>query len=109
MLGTYRRAEAAARRHPVHELAQGLRARALCAEVAVGALSQEGVAEYLAVHLDSGPDGLARLLHERTGGNPLFVKTLLDSWLERGLLVSGGEALDLEPLGADIPDRKSVV
>ena len=104
VLGTYRRAEAAARRHPVHELEQGLRARALCAEVAVGALSEEAVAEYLAVRLESGMDGLARLLHERTGGNPLFVKTLLDSWLERGLLESDAEALELEPLAADIPE-----
>src|SRR6266536_2112332 len=97
VLGTYRRGEAIAQDHPVHRLEQSLRSRGLCAQVALG-----GLAEYAAALLRGGsPAGLGRLLHERTGGNPLFAKTLLESWLEQGLV---DEAADLERLAADIPD-----
>jgi DNA-binding SARP family transcriptional activator/predicted ATPase len=108
VLGTYRPDEAAAHQHPVHQLEQQLRVRALCAEIAVGALSEEALEEYLAMRFRAQPPqaGLARVLRERTGGNPLFVKTLLDSWFERGLLEHGGSVSDrqLAVLAADMPE-----
>jgi DNA-binding SARP family transcriptional activator/predicted negative regulator of RcsB-dependent stress response len=87
VLGTYRRGEAVAREHPVHRLAAMLRSRGLCSEIAVGPLDESAVAGYLATRIggDASPE-LAAVLRERTGGNPLFVTTLLDSWLEHGLL-----------------------
>jgi tetratricopeptide (TPR) repeat protein len=45
---------------------------------------------------------VSAVLWERTGGNPLFVTTLLDSWLERGLLGDGEP--DLVRLSRDVPD-----
>jgi predicted ATPase/DNA-binding SARP family transcriptional activator len=108
VLGTYRPDEAAAHHHPVHQLEQQLRVRGLCAEIAVGALSEEALEEYLAMRFQAQPPqaGLARVLRERTGGNPLFVKTLLDSWFERGLLEHGGSVSDrqLAVLAADMPE-----
>ena len=102
VLGTYRRGEAIAQDHPVHRLEQSLRSRGLCAQVALGGLAEDALDEYAAALLGGGsPAGLGRLLHERTGGNPLFAKTLLESWLEQGLL---DEAADLERLAVDIPD-----
>jgi DNA-binding SARP family transcriptional activator/predicted ATPase len=107
VLGTYRPDEAAAHQHPVHQLEQQLRVRGLCAEIAVGALSEEALEEYLAMRFRAQPpQALARVLRERTGGNPLFVKTLLDSWFERGLLEHGGSVSDrqLAVLAADMPE-----
>jgi DNA-binding SARP family transcriptional activator len=103
VVGTYRRSDAVTHDHPVHRLARDLRGRGLCTEIAVGPLSGEAVAQYVEGRLgsDALPD-LSPLLRERTGGNPLFVTSLLDSWVERGLLRS--ENLDVERLARDVPD-----
>jgi DNA-binding SARP family transcriptional activator len=102
VIGTYRRGDAIAAQHVVHRTAQALRARALCTELAVGQLAEEAVAEYVATRAPAGtPAGVPRLLHQRTDGHPLFVKLLLDSWLEHGLL---DRDADLADLAADVPD-----
>jgi DNA-binding SARP family transcriptional activator/predicted ATPase len=102
VLGTYRRGEAIAQDHPVYRLEQSLRSRGLCAQVALGGLAEDALDDYATALLGAGaPAGLGRLLHERTRGNPLFAKTLLESWLEQGLL---DEAADLDRLAVDIPD-----
>src|SRR4029077_7661986 len=46
MVGTYRGGEAVAQQHPVDRLVRELRPRGLCAEIAVGPLGQEAVADY---------------------------------------------------------------
>jgi DNA-binding SARP family transcriptional activator len=103
VVGTYRRSEAVTQDHPIHRLARDLRGRGLCTEIAVGPLSQEALAGYVETRLGSdAPSSLSALLHARTGGNPLFVTSLLDSWLERGLL--RGEHLDVDGLTRDVPD-----
>ena len=104
--GTYRRADALARPQSVHELEQTLRARGLCATIAVGALDGEALEAYVARRLSTAtpPAGLAQLLRERTGGRPLFATMLLESWLERGLIGPEAAHIDLEVLAADIPD-----
>ena len=103
VIGTYRRGDAVAQEHPVHGLARDLRARGLCTEIAVGPLSVEAVGEHLTARLGAAtvPE-VAAVLRERTGGNPLFVATLLDSWLEQGLLADG--ELDLARLSSDVPE-----
>ena len=80
-----------------------LRPRGLCVEIAVGPLSQSAVEDYVTARL--GPDAspeVAGMLRDRTGGNPLFATTLLDSWLERGLLGEGRS--DLARLSSGLPD-----
>jgi len=103
VVGTYRRSDAVRQDHPIHRLARDLRGRGLCTEIAVGPLSEEAVADYVEARLGSNvePD-ISALLHGRTGGNPLFATSLLDSWLERGLL--RGENLDVDALARDVPD-----
>jgi tetratricopeptide (TPR) repeat protein len=105
VLGTYRRGEAIATHHPVHRTAQALRSRALCTELVLGPLDEEAVAEYVATRTPvDAPARLPRLLHQRTDGNPLFAKMLLDSWLEHGRLLACGPDDDLDRLAADVPD-----
>jgi tetratricopeptide (TPR) repeat protein len=103
VVGTYRPGEAVLQEHPIHGLARDLRGRGLCTEIAVGPLSQNAVADQLTARLGSvaSPE-VSAVLRERTGGNPLFVTTLLDSWLEQGLL-DGGEP-DLARLSSHVPD-----
>jgi len=103
VLGTYRRSDAVAQAHPVFRLGQELRGRGLCTEIAVGPLSQDALADYAAVRVGAGlSQEVAGVLRERTGGNPLFAKTLLDSWLEHGLLDETPP--DLERLAHHVPE-----
>ena len=104
VLGTYRRGEAVAQQHPVYRLVRELRPRGLCTEIAVGPLSQNAVADYARGRLgaDASPE-VSAMLRERTGGNPLFVTTLLDSWLERGLLDEGRSTSHVCPVTYPTP------
>jgi DNA-binding SARP family transcriptional activator/predicted ATPase len=104
VLGTFRRAEAVAQPHPIHRLARSLRGRGLCAEIAVAPLDPNAVEGYVTERID--PDiarQVAAVLHERTSGHPLFVTTLLDSWLEQGLLAQSPP--DLARLGRGVPEN----
>ena len=103
VVGTYRRGDAVAQEHPVHRLARDLRARGLCTEIAVGPLDRDAIRDYLVARLGSPVSpAVTAVLEERTGGNPLFVTTLLDSWLEQGLLDE--REPDLARLSSDVPD-----
>ena len=103
VVGTYRRGDAVAKEHPVHRLARDLRGRGLCTEIAVGPLSLEAVGDQLTARLGSAESPeVSAVLWERTGGNPLFVTTLLDSWLEQGLLDEAEP--DLARLSSDVPE-----
>jgi hypothetical protein len=42
------------------------------------------------------PPELARLLHQRTQGNPLFLVTVVDDAVRRGVLREGTTGVDLE-------------
>lgn len=102
VVGTFRRGGTMAPRHPVDRLAQNLRGRGLCAEIAVGPLDPGAVEEYAAERLSADlADLVAGVLHERTGGHPLFVTSLLDSWLEHGLLDESPP--DVVRLGSGLP------
>src|SRR5262249_23178112 len=89
LLATYRPAEAVLSGHPLRAVQQELQPRRLGHELALGSLSEAAVAEYLSARFPGGlPDGLARLLHQRTEGHPLFLVHLVDDWLVQGLLAS---------------------
>jgi len=80
-----------------------------------GAWAESDVRAYLDRRLPAGPApaGLAALLLERTGGNPLFVSLLLDSWIEDGALIEGpdGWRLDrpLSQLSVGIPETLGAI
>jgi DNA-binding winged helix-turn-helix (wHTH) protein/tetratricopeptide (TPR) repeat protein len=87
LIGTYRPAEAKNRSQSVSQLVQQLRLRGCCQELPLSFLSEDGIADYLRSRLQgSVPSDLAHLLHQRTEGNPLFVATLLNSWMADGSL-----------------------
>jgi DNA-binding winged helix-turn-helix (wHTH) protein/predicted ATPase len=95
LLGTYRPAEVDGGASPLPTLQQELLAHAQCLELPLTFLSETSVHAYLAGRFPSGPipAGLARLLHRRTDGNPLFMINLLEYWLAEGKLACESGAL----------------
>jgi DNA-binding winged helix-turn-helix (wHTH) protein/predicted ATPase/type II secretory pathway predicted ATPase ExeA len=71
----------------VDELRRELRPRRRCVELALASLTEEEVGTYLEQR-HPGIESLARLIHARTDGNPLFVDCLLGSWIDADVLSS---------------------
>lgn len=102
LIGTYRPEEALACGRPLNRIVQELHAHKLCIELPLAPLSEAAVADYLAIRFApsipvSGDDGnvdlsslplheLARVLHRRTEGNPLFLVHLVDDLISQGVL-----------------------
>ena len=86
MVGTYRPAEMLLREHPLRSVKQELQVHGQCAELALGYLSEETVAEYLRLRFGGVPRTLARLLHQRTDGNALFVVNVVEDFIRQGIV-----------------------
>jgi DNA-binding SARP family transcriptional activator len=93
ILGTYRPEG----EPPIAALAHDLCVRGQCVELALPRLDADAVAAYLEARFPGGalPDGLTEVLAKRTGGNPLFMRNLLDHWLSDGTLVEHEGAVEL--------------
>ena len=94
---------------PVAVLVNELSVRGLCEELPVPRLSAQSIASFLEVRFPAAPvpDGLADVLAQRTGGNPLFMRNLLEHWLADGALDERAGAVRLvepsEALEAGVP------
>jgi predicted ATPase len=89
VLATYRPGDALVHAHPVHQAVQELRLHGQCTELALACLPATGVTAYLAQRFESlqpQETDLARFLHQHTSGNPLFLVTVVDDLVHRGLL-----------------------
>jgi DNA-binding winged helix-turn-helix (wHTH) protein/tetratricopeptide (TPR) repeat protein len=80
VVGSYRPVDVIVTPHPLRALVQELRVRRRCEDIALPFLREPHVAAYLA-HRFGGhafrPE-LARALHQRTDGNPLFLVRVVD-------------------------------
>jgi DNA-binding winged helix-turn-helix (wHTH) protein/predicted ATPase len=109
VVGTSRPIEAAGSAHPLRAVTQELRLHSQGVELVLPYLPETGVAAYLAQRYGAGtlPAALARVLHQRTGGNPLFLVAVLDTLVQQGRLQEGptGWALvgDLETVTMGVP------
>ena len=93
VLGTYRPMEVLVRAHPLRGVIQELQRHRQCEELSLASLTEAGVAAYLAVR-GAGwalPEGLAPLIHRRTGGNPLFMVSVIDALVRQGALREGAD------------------
>jgi tetratricopeptide (TPR) repeat protein len=125
VLATYRPVDVIMQEHPLRKIKHELQLHHLCEELSLGLLSETHVAEYLARRIEtevgrkSGRSGaavrgsdslsvLARLLHQRTDGNPLFMVTAVDDLVAQGALVSedpsGPLSDDLATVTMQVPD-----
>ncbi|HET9556529.1 MAG TPA: AAA family ATPase, partial [Actinomycetota bacterium] len=88
LVGTYRPADALAGAAPIADTGAGLRLRGLASELRLGELGVPAVATVLGRDLPGAdvPEELARLVHRRTDGVPLFVVQLARAWTDAGVL-----------------------
>jgi DNA-binding winged helix-turn-helix (wHTH) protein/predicted ATPase len=93
LVATFRAADVAEVDHPLRELPVRLRVKRLCREIALEGLNESAVAEYIARRYPPAPRSsdahgrLARLVHQRTGGNALFIVNVLSDLAGRGVLL----------------------
>jgi predicted ATPase len=104
LLGTYRLPDALQRGHPLPTVHHELQRHGQCTELPLPLLPEAAVAAYLATRfLDVRlPAGLARLVHRRTEGHPLFMVTVVEEWVRRGWLVPADEDSTLRVALADV-------
>jgi len=97
LLGTYRLPDMLQRGHPLHTVHYELQRHGHCAELPLPLLLEAAVATYLRARFPDArlPAGLARLVHQRSEGNPLFMVTVVEDWMRRGWLVQGDEGWTL--------------
>jgi predicted ATPase len=105
VLGTYRQVEAVAQTHPVRRVTQELLLHGQGVELSLGTLAEPEVVGYLTQRfgVEALPEGLARVLHQRTEGHPLFLVTLVDELVRQG---SAGWALmgSLDAVSVGVPE-----
>ena len=89
LIGTFRPVEVILGEHPLKAIKRELQAHQLCRELPLEYLTLEAVEAYLAVRLsdDQLPKSLARLIHRRTEGNPLFMVNVVQHLIEEGVIV----------------------
>ena len=97
LIGTYRAAELIVSGHPLKAVKQELLAKQQCEELPLEYLNEEAVGKYLAIRFPGNrfPAGLARLIHERTEGNPLFMVNAVDFLVTEGLIVEHEQGSEL--------------
>jgi len=110
LIGTFRTVELIVSGHPLKAVKQELLAKQQCQELPLEYLSEPAVARYLAVRFPAHtfPPALARLIHERTEGHPLFMVNVVDYLLAERLLRQDKEnwtlAVAVENVELGVPD-----
>jgi DNA-binding winged helix-turn-helix (wHTH) protein/tetratricopeptide (TPR) repeat protein len=104
VLATYRPMEVAVDGHPIGIVHQDLRIHGQCTELALDPLTDADVERYLALRFNSDDFAgtLADRVFARTGGQPLFLTSLVDHLVTKGALVEddGGWRVDREEAAA---------
>jgi predicted ATPase/DNA-binding winged helix-turn-helix (wHTH) protein len=110
LIGTYRTAELIVSGHPLKAVKQELLAKRQCEELPLEYLSEEAVARYLSLRFPGNgfPAGLARLIHQRTDGNPLFMVNASDYLVSDGLILEHEDrwelGVEIEKVEVGVPD-----
>lgn len=106
IVGTLRPEDVERSAHPLKGYRADMVARGCCEEVALGLLTVAHLARYLDVRFAQNdfPADLARILHGRTEGHPLFTTSLVQFLVERGDIARVGDrwALTRPLTGGDL-------
>ncbi len=99
ILATYRPSDAGGSSGPLRAAQNELELHRQCKVLPLGYLSEAATGEYLATRFTAADaPALARALHQRTNGNPLYVVCLADELERRGNIDSPAEAIrDMVP------------
>lgn len=97
LIGTFRTAELIASGHPLKGVKRELLAKQQCVELPLEYLSEDVIASYLSTRFPASrfPAALARSIHERTDGNPLFMVNAVDYLVTQGSIRPTGESWEL--------------
>jgi predicted ATPase len=110
LLATGRPLDAEPSSSPLKTLIRDLMGRRLCREIALTALSEVEVEEYLGAQLPASraPPGLTELVYRRSEGNPLFVVAALEHMAKRSLVIREDGRwqlrVPLEQIEIEVPD-----
>src|SRR5262245_3476022 len=110
VIGTYRPGDVVASESPLKSLKQDLLIHDLCREIALERLRESEIAEYLGAEFASHrfPAGLASLIHRHSDGNALFMVTIVQDMVKRGLIERDGGswvlAVPLEEISPVVPE-----
>jgi tetratricopeptide (TPR) repeat protein len=102
IIGTYRPIEVISGGHPLKVIKHELQVHGHCSELPLRLLTAGEVDSYLAARFAHGMAGqfplreLARLIHQRTDGNPLFMVNVTDYLITQGLLEQREGRWDLQ-------------
>jgi DNA-binding winged helix-turn-helix (wHTH) protein/predicted ATPase len=111
LLGTYRPVEVLVRRHPLQAVMAALRVHGQCTEVPLELLNIAEAAQYLAARFPQHhfPAALARAIHQRTEGNPLFMTQAIEYMVAQGVLArAAGQWVlhgSLDAIAAVLPEN----
>ena len=97
ILSTYRPVDAIVHAHPLRALLTELRQHGQCVELALDYLSDAAVTTYLCQRFGGSrwAAALARVLHQRTNGNPLFLIAVVDELVRQQVVTEGPVGWDL--------------
>jgi DNA-binding winged helix-turn-helix (wHTH) protein/predicted ATPase len=89
VVGTYRPVDVIIANHPLTGVKRELQVHGLCRELPLAYLGEPIVAEYLALRFPAHdfPAFLARVIHRRTEGNPLFMHNLVSYLQDEQMIV----------------------
>ncbi len=110
LLGTYRPADVIISQSPLKALKQDLVIHNLSHEISLERLEESDVAEYLAIKFVDGdfPPRFAKLIYHHSGGNALFMVTILQDMVKNGLIAQANGKwtlrVTLEDVGPTVPD-----
>jgi predicted ATPase/DNA-binding winged helix-turn-helix (wHTH) protein len=105
IVGTLRRAEVASPEHPLRAVLPELAAHKLSTDLVLHELAVDQVATYLAARFtmpidDDAVQSWATVLHGRTDGVPLFLVSIVDDLVARGVFAADPLPMDGESLNA---------
>jgi hypothetical protein len=97
VLATYRPVEVLTHVHPLPTVTQELRLHGQYVELRLDYLPEPEAATYLSQRFSGAllPEGLARILYQRTNGTPLFLVTLVNELVRRGTFREGAVSWEL--------------
>ena len=110
IVATYRPADAIISQSPLKALKQDLLIHNLCQEIGLERLEEPDVAEYLNLEFADAdfPEGLAKLIYQHSGGNALFMVTIVQDMVKKGVIAQAEGRWELttalENLGPSVPE-----
>jgi len=97
LIATYRPVDVLVSQHPLADLRLELQAQGRCQQLSLELLGEAAVADYLRERFPghSFPSELATVIHRRTEGNALFMVSVVEDLVARGLIVMRDERWEL--------------